>query len=65
MSIVEDEMTQPQPSPAPPRRQMDDNIDDLGRKPDGTELDQPQSDDKAIADALERPMPRTQHQPKH
>ncbi|WP_055045739.1 hypothetical protein [Devosia sp. A16] len=26
------------------RRQMDDNIDDLGRRPDGTTLDQPGTD---------------------
>jgi hypothetical protein len=32
----------PPKSPAEPAgRQMDDNIDDLGRKPDGTRLDQP------------------------
>jgi hypothetical protein len=32
------ESTDPDPNK---KRQMDDNIDDLGRKPDGSKLDQP------------------------
>ncbi len=38
-------MTDKKPKPDPietrPGKQMDDNIDDLGRKPDGTKLEQP------------------------
>jgi hypothetical protein len=38
-------MTNKPPKPAPPEtkpgEQKDDNIDDLGRKPDGTKQDQP------------------------
>ena len=38
-------MTKQQPKPKPTEtgtgKQMDDNIDDLGRRPDGTRQDQP------------------------
>jgi hypothetical protein len=39
----EADMTKEKPEPIEnrPGKQMDDNIDDLGRKPDGTTLDQP------------------------
>ena len=41
-------MTKEKSTPAPlettPGKQQDDNIDDLGRKKDGTTLDQPQGD---------------------
>lgn len=33
--------TEPAPKETEPGQQQDDNIDDLGRRPDGTKLDQP------------------------
>ncbi|UYO00059.1 MAG: hypothetical protein KIT02_02160 [Devosia sp.] len=36
----------PAPEETDPGEQKDDNIDDLGRKPDGSALDQPLDDEK-------------------
>jgi hypothetical protein len=45
---MERQMTKEKSTPAPlettPGKQQDDNIDDLGRKKDGTTLDQPHGD---------------------
>jgi hypothetical protein len=46
--------TKPAPLETEPGQQQDDNIDDLGRRPDGTEQDQPtkpsgkNGEDKAV-----------------
>ena len=39
-----------------PGKQMDDNIDDMGRKPDGSTLDQPGTGDDSSPDKT-RPAP--------
>jgi hypothetical protein len=46
----------PKPPPVDTERQKDDNIDEFGRKPDGTELDQPGAAEPARE---ERPDTRT------
>ena len=38
---MEKQKSSPAPLETRPGQQMDDNVDDLGRKPDGTRLDQP------------------------
>ena len=52
------------------RRQMDDNIDDLGRRPDGTTQDQPGTEgfddktveaDRDVEDTEEHPNPSPMH----
>jgi hypothetical protein len=40
----------PKPQPVSNERQKDDNIDEFGRKPDGTELDQPGAAEPARED---------------
>lgn len=50
--------TEPEPIENQPGKQMDDNIDDLGRRPDGTTQDQPVNPPDDGSDEKNRQTPR-------
>jgi hypothetical protein len=46
--IMPDKTPAPAPDNSKPGQQLDDNIDDLGNKPDGGKLDQPTHPQKTV-----------------